>query len=421
MKNFLKKLSNKSNLLIIAIFAFAIVIRFYNFSYRVVYGPEQGLSLLTAAENIKAPSLLGIPYLLRQTSTGLSLFVSPLFLYSLVPFILIFKFNVFGITSIFTLINLVTGITVFCVTKKLFNKKAAIFALTLFLFSDYMIYHSLFIWISNYMPLIGVATFYCLYRFASAKKKYTLAFLLGLLSGIGFGIQYLYLFGALLVFILLLKFSKKKFLDATLFIAGAVVGELPTVLFDLKHNFYNVKTLFEYFLDTTRHPGQSQISYYHFLVVWPIVAIFIGILLTKLYKKSKLLSVLLIVVYIIINLLSPRISFKHAIGMPENLTANDILYTSKVISDDNPKDFNVAVLMDFDNRAYILRYPLEFVYGKIPLGVEDYPNAGSLYVLANDKYNFYGEGIWEVSSFHPTKVKVLKDLGDGYSVFKLTK
>jgi 4-amino-4-deoxy-L-arabinose transferase-like glycosyltransferase len=422
MKKFLKILLRKSNLLVLAIFVIAVFVRFYNFNNRVVYGPEQAISLISAAENLQTPSLLGIPYLLRQTSTGLNLFTSPVFGYTLIPMILLLKYNVIGITAIFALINLLTGLILYFVVKNIFGKVTAIFSSILFLFSDYMIYHSLFIWTSNYMPLIGVATVFLIYKYLKkSDRKIFWVFLLGLVSGIGFGLQYIYLFGIVLLIVLIIWKSKQKLLDLAIFIFGIVIGELPTVIFDLKHNFYHVRTLFAYFLDTLRNPGQSQISYYHLLVLWPVAAIFLGILLSKLYKKYKILTVFVLVTYICLNLISPRSSFNKSYGMPPNLTAQDILKAASIINSNSPKNFNVTVLMDFDNRGYVLRFPLEFVYKKNILGVEDYPNAGSLYVLANNSYDFSKPDIWEISSYQPYKVDLIGNINSSYNIYKLTK
>ena len=418
MKIFLKR----TNWLLVVVFVVAVLVRFYNFNQRMVYGPEQAISLISAAENLKTPSLLGIPYLLRQTSSGFNLFTSPLFGYTLIPMILLLNYNVIGITAIFTLINLLTGLALYFVVKKIFGKESAIFSSILFLFSDYMIYHSLFIWTSNYMPLVSVATIYLIYKYLKkSDKKILWIFLLGLVSGIGFGLQYIYLFGIVFLIILIVWKSKQKLLGLAVFIFGLLVGESPTVIFDLKHNFYHVKTLFAYFLDTLQHPGQSQISYYHFLILWPIVAIFLGVLLSKLFKKYRILTIFILVAYVCLNLISPRSSFNKSYGMPPNLTATDALKAASIINGDFPKNFNVSVLMNFDNRGYVLRYPLEFIYKKNVLGVEDYPNAGSIYVLAKKDYDFSKPDIWEIQSYQPYKVSLISSVNIEYAVYKLTR
>jgi len=408
------------NLLIVAVFLFAFLVRFYNFGERITFGPEQAISLISAAENLEKPSLLGIPYLLRQTTSGLQLFTAPLFGYSLIPLILLFNFDPIAITGFFVFLNLFTGFLVFLVSKEIFDEKVALFSAVLFLFSSHMVYHSLFIWTSNYMPLIGVLTICGLYKFKKKQASFW-TFALGVLTGVGFGIQYFYLLAGLLVLLVVLKVSKKRVIHGSYFLLGILVGELPTVLFDLKHNFYHLKTLWSYFVETLKFPGQSQLSYYHFLVFWPLLAIFFGLVFSKIFTKSKLASLAMAAVFIYLSLNSSLVSFKNAVGMPSGLTAKKILLASESISRDNPRNFNLSVLMDFDFRGYVLRYPLKYLYKKSPLSVEDYPNAGVLYVLSQKNYDFSQPGVWELRSFLPYKVVLLSEIDDNYGVFKLIK
>ena len=408
------------NLLIVAVFLFAFLVRFYNFGERITFGPEQAISLISAAENLEKPSLLGIPYLLRQTTSGLQLFTAPLFGYSLIPITLLFNYDPIAITGFFVFLNLFTGFLVFLVSKEIFDEKVALFSAVLFLFSSHMVYHSLFIWTSNYMPLIGVLTICGLYKFKKKQASFW-TFALGVLTGVGFGIQYFYLLAGLLVLLVVLKVSKKRVIHGSYFLLGILVGELPTVLFDLKHNFYHLKTLWSYFVETLKFPGQSQLSYYHFLVFWPLLAIFFGLVFSKIFTKSKLASLAMAAVFIYLSLNSSLVSFKNAVGMPSGLTAKKILLASESISRDNPRNFNLSVLMDFDFRGYVLRYPLKYLYKKSPLSVEDYPNAGVLYVLSQKNYDFSQPGVWELRSFLPYKVVLLSEIDDNYGVFKLIK
>ena len=422
MKNFLKHFLTKTNLLVIAIFIVALGVRFYNFDTRVVYGPEQAISLISAMENLQKPSLLGIPYLIRQTSTGLNLFTSPVFGYSLIPLVIVFNYDVFKITAFFTVLNIITGLALFFVVKSIFDNKIAIISSVIFLFSDYMIYHSLFIWTSNYMPAVGVATIYLLFRFIKDKKRRLLwVLLLGFICGLGFGIEYIFLFGAVIVFGLILKYSGRRVIDSLLFIVGAAVGELPTLVFDLKHGFYHVRTLFSYFLDTLNSPEQSQISYYHFLVLWPLGAILLGILITKIFNRNKFISTAVLLIFVYLNLISPRISFTKSVGMPDGLTAGDILKAAKIISREGGNNFNVSVPMGFDNRGYVLRFPLKYIYHKEPLSVENYPNADLIYILSNKNYNFTDPDIWEIRSYQPYKTAFIEDINKDYGIYKLTK
>jgi hypothetical protein len=421
MKNFLKSLLKKNNLIFIAIFLLATLVRFYNFPDRVTFGPEQAISLETSAKMIKEKfSLLGIENVQRTTSQGLKIFSGALFSYSIIPLLLIFDYRVLPISVYFSVLNIFTGLVLYFVAEKMYGKKVATFSLVLFLFNNYMVYHSLFIWILNYLPLLGVFSIYLLNQ---EKRKFSLlpVFWLGILSGIGMTLEYLFLPTYLLVLILALYFSKKRFVSFVVFFFSSLIPNLPLIIFDLRHNFYNLNVLWLYFLDVLNHPGISGVSYYHFLQFWPFVILVLGLLAEKIWDKSKLLSISLIIVYLIINIRPSLILLDRPTGMPKDLTINNIYSVAATIKKDNPLNFNVAVINDFDTRGHILRYPLEFTYNLVSEAVENYPNAKVLYVLAQRNYDFKKSNVWEINSGGPYKIDLLSNVGQGYSIFKLSK
>jgi len=420
MKDFSKILS-KEVLILLLIFVTAFFVRFYNFSNRVTFGPEQAISLETSANMIKDKfSLLGIENVQRTTSQGLKIFSGALFSYSLIPLLLIFNYQALPISVYFAVLNIVTGLVFYFLIKRIFGIKIAIFSLILFLFSSYMIYHSLFIWILNYLPLIGVLSLFFLYQ---EKKKFSFrsVFWLGLLSGIGVSLEYLFLPTYFLMLFLVLYFSKKRLVSFIVFFFSSLIPNLPTIIFDARHSFYNIHVLWLYFLDVLRYPGISGVSYYDFLQFWPVFAVLAGILITKVWNKNKLLAVALTAIYLFINISSRLINWKGPTGMPKDLTISNIYLVASVIKKDNPIKFNVAVINDFDTRGHILRYPLEFKYNSVPDGVENYPQAGILYVLARKDYNFDESNVWEIKAGGRYKITKLADVGQEYSVFRLEK
>lgn len=403
-----------------AIVFFTLLVRFYNFSDRITFGPEQAIGLMASGEVLSGKfSFLGIQNLQRFTSSGHQLFSGAWFTYSLLPFHFLFKGDPLLITGFFALLNIVTGLILFYLALRIVNFKTAIIFLLLFLFNNLMIYHSLFIWILNYLPLVGGLSFYLLYRIKRHPGWLWGAFWLGLLSGVGFNLEYFYVFSALIVFVLLLAFSKRKFLATALFLAGVVVGNLPMVLFDLRHNFYHVKTLWWYLLDMFIYPSNQNLSYYHFLNWLPLVFLLLAIGFQKYLSDRKM--VLAVLLYVVINLFSGKVAFDKAVGMPEGLTWNKINQTAKIISNDQPKDFNVVTLLDFDTRGHILRYPLKYLYSRNPMGVEDYSKASVLYALARADFNFGNPQVWELQVLAPYKIETLNLIDPYYGIYKLTR
>lgn len=418
----------KSYLIVFSIFIVFLAVIFWNFPNRIIYGPEQGISLLSSASNLEKPSLLGIPYLLRQTDSGLRIFTSPIFGYLILPIILISKFDPISITYFFGLLTVLTGVVLFLVTKKMFNSQVATIATFLYLFNSRIIYHSFFVWTSNLMPLVGIFTLYLFYKFTKSNQnkninKYINLFLLGLVLGFGLGIQYFFALAVVLVVVFVFTYSKEKVKDMLFLTLGGVASELPTILFDLKHDFYNTRTLWSYFLSIFTQRGESQISYYHFLFLYPVIFIFLGLIIYFIYKKQKLIGLMILAFYLVINLTSKLINFNKPVGMPDGLIASDLIAASRLISNEEKgnSSFNVSVTGNFDNRGYSLRFPLQYSYGLKPESVESYQSAKTLYVLAYLGYNFDKPDIWEVSVFgKPKEIKAIK-LNDSWNVYKLTK
>jgi hypothetical protein len=193
------------------------------------------------------------------------------------------------------------------------------------------------------------------------------------------------------------------------------------ILFDLRNKFYHLGVLFEYARDIAKGLNHSNLSYYHLLFLWPALAILGGYMLGKASKSNRILVFIFVLVYVYMNLTSTRYSFNFPVGMPKGLVQKDILRASDVIARDNPVNFNVAVLLDFDTRGHILRYPLEFLFNSKPNQVEEYPNSKTLYVLSKDDYEFENSSVWELATFKDNPAEKLTVVGQGYAIYKFVK
>jgi len=420
MKHYLKTFLTKNNLFLVLIFLLAAFVRFYNFPNRVTFWSEQARSLIVSANYIKEkPSLLGQEYF-RQDSNSHVIYSGAYFNYSLVPLILISNYDPIVITVFFALLNLLTGFAIFWTVRKMFNNKIAIISTILFLFNDLMIYHSLFIWNYNYLPLVGILIFYLTFQNLK-KENWKNIFAIGLLSGIGISLQILFAIIALPILIINIWKYSHKVKYTILFLFGLVLGNLPLVIFDLRHNFYQTRTILQYLIDTILGKSDAGFAYYYLLPFWPVFAILGGLLVWRIFKWDKIIAIFAIVIYIMINLTSQKISFKTSTGMPGNITVPEVDTASKAISMDVSSPFNISEVLDFDKRAYVFRYFLEFRYDKKPLSETEYQNIKLLYVLAPTNYDFNDSDTWEIKTGWPYIIKDIYNVGNGYFIYKLQK
>jgi hypothetical protein len=214
---------------------------------------------------------------------------------------------------------------------------------------------------------------------------------------------------------------KKKINIVTFFFAGSILGNLPMVIFDLRHDFYQFKTGFTYFTQIMLGGRGEGFSYYQFLYLWIIFAIAGGWILSKLFTKNVFLALIPAAIYILVSFNTPFVNFSKPTGMPDGLIARDVYTTAEIINKESEKcsSFNVLETQDFDTRAHILRYPLIFKYNKIPLGVIDYRQSDCVFSLSADNYDFQNADIWEFNELRPFSVSKIANIGQGYSLYKL--
>lgn len=411
MHIFLKKYSYF--VLFLLLFIVGSYLRFYNLPMRLVYGPEQGISLLTSAANMEKFSLLGEYNLQRFTSDGHNLIHGPLFSYFLLPFILLFNFRILPLTIMFVLLNLFTALTLFIISKKLFGKLVAILSLFYFLTSTLMIYHSLFIWIYNPLILLGVLSVWLINS----------GFWLGLISGIGFNLQYPFLVYGAFLFLVTILISKRRLKSTILFIIGFCLANITRVIFDIRHDFYHIRTLWQFFVDVYINHSISAVTYnYHYLHLFPIFCLLLAFFSVGLYKIKKPLVLIPILIYLYFNFTSPLFNLDKSLGMPNGLTLSSLESAASVIAADKPPvQFNVATLWDFDTRAHPLRYLLKYYHHIVPAPVENYKDVSAIYVFAPESRDIYNPDVWELNVFRPYKIISLSSSSYGYKLYKLVK
>lgn len=402
-------MKNKKLAILGVIFALALAVRTVNFSELMTFGPEQAMSLLVSADYLIKPSLLGQPYW-RYTESGHQLFNSPLFNYSLLPLMWMFKFDPVPITLYFSFLNWITGILIYVLFHKLVGHRVALIAAILFLFNNFMIFHSRFIWIVHYTPLLGLVSTYWLYKYRFKLEPWVM-FALGVLAGIGWGLDYTYAFYAAPALLLALFFSRRKLLALVLLGSGFVLGDGPRMIFDLRHNFYTLTELLKYTWETFNRPEQGGLVYYHFFPYWPVLAL----ILAWIVNRSRWLVAVVLTAYLLFNLSSEITWGTYPIGIKDQKQATTI------IAADQPANFNVVSLLDFDTRGHILRYLLRYPHDLTPQPVDQYSQVDTVYALAPVSYDLNQPANYELKSFWPYQITIRQVLSDRFILYKLIK
>ncbi|MDD4785318.1 MAG: glycosyltransferase family 39 protein [Candidatus Shapirobacteria bacterium] len=214
---------------------------------------DQGRDVVIIKDFLKNGNLFFIG---PQTSIG-NMYLGPFFYYLISPSLLLSNFHPVGPAIFIAIINITTVALIFFISKKWFNSKTAYIAAFLYAISPVVIKYSNFIWNPNIMPIFSLLFVY--FFFESFKtKQYKLLIYTALSFVMVMNSHYLGL--ALLPFVgifwlyklFIFKQSKSKefkpfLINTGLAILVFLLSLLPQVLFDIKHNGQNIKSLITFF------------------------------------------------------------------------------------------------------------------------------------------------------------------------------
>lgn len=375
------------------LFTIGILVRTVNYENRVVFTLEQGITLDTTYDYLNGKfSLLGLPNVQRFTSNGHRIFSGPLYNYFLMPFMKLMGTDPIRMTYIATTINSITALLMFLLIKLISNKNIAIIATIFFLFSQTMIDQSLTLWILNPLPMLGLLGMYLLIKYESNYPLWTV-FLLGIIGGTLTSLEYMTIFTVLMILFYLI-FRTKSVSSILIFGVGFFLPLTPTVLFDVRHDYYHLKTLWQYTLDTLNNPGQSSLRFYHFYHFIPALMYLYAIATDWIITRSKYVGGTIIIIYVLANI---YITFsKYPL-----VTVPNLLNIADKIDQQAKPGFNVVYMPESEYRGYALRYILRVIYRNPPLPFDAYPSATELYVLKTPERSLSTDVPWEISIFEP--------------------
>ena len=410
-------------LLVIVIF---LGLRFFRLEETVNFSADQGTSLLRAREiwDYKELTLLGPTA--SPTVEGRQFFMGSFIYYFLVGLMLVSKWDPLIASGWMIGLNL---IGLFFIWKM--YKKAIIPAI----FMPVSIYFSKFIWNPNVLLILAPIYWWGLWRLngfnpspavagppldppeagrqEGTEKRKTKVWeygAIGILAGIMF--QFHFQIGPVIVLTLLwLVLSKKGWKNIIIFLIGAGVGYAPLILFDLRNNFYNIKTILLWIFKGGDKRSDMQV--YYFLVWLPLLWVWGAKLIEKLSYKNWIWGGL------IVASLGWVFLTKSTEDMPINWNYIKLKETKNIILKDNPKNFNVVNKLSGDTQFNSLRYFLK-INNNEAMPINKYPEATILYVVANNDWKI-DDQVWEVASFKPVKIDTSWDLGEEIKLYKLEK
>lgn len=199
--------------------------------------------------------------LLGPTASVGGFFLGPIYYYFMAPFLWAFNYNPVGPAVMVALFGVVTIFLLYKVGRKFFGETAGLCAAFIYAVSPVVVAYSRSSWNPNLVPFFSLLSIYLAYKIA-AENRWRLMFWLGLLFGINLQLHYLVTFLAAAVIIYLLSYGRlKKLKEYGLAIVGGIAGLSPFLLFEIRHGFPNLISLFN-FIFHGREVGVGKGGYF---------------------------------------------------------------------------------------------------------------------------------------------------------------
>jgi len=216
----------------------ALALRVYRIDTLTTFGRDQGIDFISVYKIIatRKPTLLGI-----KVSLG-EFFQGPIYLYLLLPLFYLLNFNPLAGAYTALLVSLITLIIIYRLTSQIFGKKSANFSALLFAVSTELVTYGNTPLYQHFAPLFMTTSLFFFWKFIRKNKPLDVL-LTGLAAGLAMETHWLFSSFSLAVFIYL-TLRKLKLIPTYLF--GLLLGLLPTIVFELRHNFLNTHLFANY-------------------------------------------------------------------------------------------------------------------------------------------------------------------------------
>jgi len=411
---------NQQGYLLLILIILYLVVRIYHLPQVVNFSMDQGSTLLKIYElwQTKKLTLIG-PESSLKTINGLSFFHGPWIYYFLLPFMLVGNWNPLFGSYAFIILNLLALIIFFISINNHFGKKIAFISALFFVFDFNSIRFSQFLWNPNFLLFTSSLLIY--FWLEVIRKPRALYFLLtGLIFGFSLGSHYqttliLFIFFG---FMLYKKLSFKYYLSV---ISGLCLGLSPLLLFELKHNFYNLRVIYSILTTGAQEKINWPFPFYYFLSLLPFLFLFLSLIINKIFVKKQYLAILLII-YISSSLNKVLPLAKNGFTMPKGWNYLGIKKSAKIILKENKNNYNIANILSGDTRDYSLRYLLTISNNNPPLVVEAYLWSDFLFVVSRDNpETTLSNPVWEINSFCPCEVTKKWEIQNNINLYLLEK
>jgi 4-amino-4-deoxy-L-arabinose transferase-like glycosyltransferase len=239
-------------ILIVSIGAF---LRLYRIDKTMMFLGDQGRDAIIAKNILKDGDIALIG---PVTSVG-NMYLGPFYYYFMVPWLALTYPSPVGPTIGVALVGVATIPLLYFITKKMFSKRAAIFATTLFSVSTTVVSQVRFSWNPNLAPILGLLIFYSLYLAIKKNQPKYITFSI-ILYALIIQLHYVAILlagaiGAVCIYQFVSKPKNRKNLisNTLLGLLLLVISTIPLIVFDARHDGLIQQGFSKFFTSTEEH------------------------------------------------------------------------------------------------------------------------------------------------------------------------
>jgi len=399
--------------LVLFFMAIFIFMRSLHFAQVVNFSADQAAASTQALHiwQNKKIVLIGPPA--SFTYQGHQVFVGSYTYYFQLLLLLVSHFDPIGATYAFVIFASFMSIPLFLGTKNLLNRQAAVFMLILFsLLPIYKDYTS-FLWNPNFQFALSPLLIFAMGEYQK-KPKLIWLILIGFMSGflLTFHYQFVVIVIGLLVYYIGLK--QLRIQKTLVLFSAMVLGFLPLLVFELRNQFYNLRTailLCQHFSVVFGHESRIPAHYFLTLSLFGFLSVLYFAQAKLTWKINYTCFLLLFIWCLILYVPTPT----HAFGMMNQWNVLDEEKVNRIIESQHLVNFNV-VNPNYDTLAQVQKYSLQRDHVKID--ENNYTNNRYLYVIS-DQANFMNNPAYEINTFRPSQVKQAWSINSTYTLYLL--
>ncbi len=413
----------RKNITIIALILLFLFLRLYHFEASLNFGSDQGYELLKIHEIYTSGklTLIGPPSSFAQD--GRFFFAGPIIYYMLIPPLALGNWHPFAPSFALIFFQLSSLLAIYHVLRKKWPKTLIPFFFALiYIFTPILVDYSRFQWHPNFIIPLSVIIFALILRLSYTRKpNHLILVVIGIILGLGMQIHYSFILSLSATFFSLLLIPHLKKSKIIIVLLGFIIGFSPLLFFEIRHNFYNFSTIWQYFTSSKGSLSGKRLMDYYFFGLVPFAIYIICLILEKIRKINKTLLYFLFAFYFLwcLNRILPIPD--RGFSLPQYWNFASLKKVEKIILSQNPKNYNIVDILTGDTRALALRYLLT-INGRPPLGVTEYPYSQYLFVYSKVPIKKIVAGyLWEIDSIKPVKVIKSWNINKDINLYMLQK